>query len=442
MNDDPNMIRADPTKELFISMLIKDLPLSDAISDLVDNSVDGARRLASLSDFSGLKVEIEADIDHFQISDNCGGIPVDLARDYAFRFGRPTDMPDTPGSIGRFGIGMKRALFKLGRAFTVESTSKNSRFCLSVNVAEWEQEEEDGWRFVFDMLEEDLPEIPSVERGTRIVVTSLHSDVSERFELENFITGLVKEIELDHMYSIANGLEIVLNRNRLKGRKFRLLDSDAIDTGLWEKTYNDGMRVKAYAGISSSNLDDGGWYLFGNGKRILGPDQTDITGWGTREITRIPKYHGQYDRFRGFVFFNADDASLVPWNTTKTSVDVDSPRFRAIRNKMIKLMRPIIDFLNALHQERQRKKEDTDELPLANAVRAAKRVTLAEVSTAGSFVAPKREPKPRMAPKMGRITYSKPRAEINRVGKCLGVRKHEDVGKMTFEYFLEMECSE
>jgi len=38
-------LRVDPTKDLFISMLVKDLSLEDAIHDLIDNSVDGAKRL-------------------------------------------------------------------------------------------------------------------------------------------------------------------------------------------------------------------------------------------------------------------------------------------------------------------------------------------------------------------------------------------------------------
>lgn len=443
MNNDPNLVNAFPTKDLFIKMLIKDLPLAAAISDLVDNSIDGARRLRTNLDFSGLEIKIEANSDRFQISDNCGGIPVDLARNYAFRFGRPVDMPATSGSIGRFGIGMKRALFKLGRKFTVKSTSYDSRFVLSVDVEKWEAQEdnESDWNFTFESVEEGIDDIPIGDCGTVISVNSLHLDVSNRLRLSNYLSTLQSEIELDHMYSIANGLRIILNQNVLKGRVFRVYDSDEIRTGYWEKAFNDGLSVKAYAGVSSSNLEQGGWYLFGNGKRIIGPDQSDITGWGTREITKIPKYHGQFERFRGFVLFEADDASLLPWNTTKTSVDVDSPRFRSIRIEMIKLMRPVIDYLNALHRERQRRKE-TDELPLASALRESKLVVLAEAKTSPVFVAPKPKQKPRPAPEMGRIEYRKPLSEIGKVKKCLGVRKHEDVGKKTFEYFLEMECSD
>lgn len=38
-------IKATPTKDFFIKMLIKDINFKDAIGDLVDNSVDGQDRL-------------------------------------------------------------------------------------------------------------------------------------------------------------------------------------------------------------------------------------------------------------------------------------------------------------------------------------------------------------------------------------------------------------
>ncbi len=85
----PDMrLNAEPTKSFFISMLIKDIQLTRAILDLVDNSVDGARRLRPDGDYEGLWIHITASQELFEIEDNCGGIPVDLARNYAFRFGR------------------------------------------------------------------------------------------------------------------------------------------------------------------------------------------------------------------------------------------------------------------------------------------------------------------------------------------------------------------
>src|SRR5205085_2866732 len=97
-------IDASPTKEFFIDVLVRDIKLIDSIADLVDNCVDGARRLRPTGDFSGLSIKISFDSHGFRIEDNCGGIPVDVARNYAFRFGRPETAPPTKGSLGRFGV--------------------------------------------------------------------------------------------------------------------------------------------------------------------------------------------------------------------------------------------------------------------------------------------------------------------------------------------------
>src|SRR5438552_1323831 len=131
MPSDPKRIEADPTKELFIQILVKDIPLSRAIIDLVDNSVDGARATRGNSSYSGLFVHLDTSNNAFEIKDNCGGIAIRIAREYAFRFGRPSDMPlalQTRHAVGQFGVGMKRAIFKMGRHFVVDSTTAKSHF--------------------------------------------------------------------------------------------------------------------------------------------------------------------------------------------------------------------------------------------------------------------------------------------------------------------------
>jgi DNA topoisomerase VI subunit B len=178
-NPDDLKINARPTKEFFISMLIKDIGTTRAIIDLVDNCVDGARNLRPLGAFDGLKVEIDTKKDHFKISDNCGGISIDLAQKYAFRFGRSPEMRATAHSIGQFGVGMKRALFKLGERFAIDSRTQNSRFTMEVDIEEWKKEEE--WEFKFKELEPNLRRLPLADTGTSIVVKPLHPTIAESF---------------------------------------------------------------------------------------------------------------------------------------------------------------------------------------------------------------------------------------------------------------------
>lgn len=135
--------------------------------------------------------------------------------------------------------------------------------------------------------------------------------------------------------------------------------------------------------------------------------------------------------------FDSDDAGVLPWNTTKTGVDVHSPSFRSARLKMITMMRPVIDFLNKLDAE----KEDQAALarPLETAVKVSRGVDLARLRARSVFLSPRPRIE-RRAPDTGRIQYSKRLEEINRVKKRLRVSSFKEVGEKTFEYYLKMEC--
>src|SRR5689334_4732415 len=102
-----------PTKTLFIDALTRDIELIDAVGDLVDNSVDAAFRLNGKSNYHGLYVNISFSAKGFTIEDNCGGISLKVAKEVAFRLGRPGNVTAPVGLIGRYGIGMKRAFFKI-----------------------------------------------------------------------------------------------------------------------------------------------------------------------------------------------------------------------------------------------------------------------------------------------------------------------------------------
>jgi hypothetical protein len=431
-------INARPTKDFFISMLIKDIGTTRAIIDLVDNCVDGARRLRTNGKYEGLSIDIETTREHFQISDNCGGIPVDLAREYAFRFGRPPGMAATPHSVGQFGVGMKRALFKLGKRFRIESTTQTSRFVVEEDVEKWKGKEE--WEFEFQELEPNRRRVPLSATGTIIKVRPLHPTIADSFALETFKTRLASELAEAHIQTTTNGLDIILNGIALQHQDLVLLQSQRLKPAHGRLSFHEGARrvnVRLYAGIADSNPSAAGWYIFCNGRLVLSADQTIVTGWGeTREGT-VPKYHNQYARFRGYAFFDSQDASLLPWNTTKTGVDSDSPRYRATRLDMIKLMRPVIDFLNRL--DREKGPEITDDKPLESAVNSAKPAQLEDVASRPVFLAPK-PAIARPVPQTGRIQYSKPLDQIRSAQKALKVYTLGGVGEKTFDYFYKREC--
>jgi len=441
MAEDRMTVVADPTKDFFIHMLTRDIGLSRSILDLVDNSVDGALRVRGNKRFDGLHVTLLVEPGRFSIDDNCGGIPLDVARKYAFRFGRPPEAERTRHSIGQFGVGMKRALFKLGSSFRIESTTQASRFVLQEDVDKWIARE--SWNFELSEIEEPEAGFFDEYHGTSIKVTRLHDSVAETFDLENFRNELTIELKEAHQRAISNGLSLSLNGIPVDFDPANLLQSDQLTPVSREEIFDfpDGkqVRVKVIAGVGVSDPQDAGWYVYCNGRLVLGADKTERTGWGAGGETEVPRFHNRSARFRGYVFFDADDAELLPWNTTKTGVDADSKIYRAIRLQMISLMRPIIDFLNKLSREVESEK---DEKPLLEAMENATATPIEALRPSSTFKAPQTVPAVARLPKTGVISYRKTLEEIKAVQRALGVWSQKEVGERTFEYFFELECKD
>lgn len=442
------VLNASPTKDFFIHMLTRDVPLSRAIIDLIDNCVDGAHRHSTNGDYRGYHVRIDANENQFRIEDNCGGISIEVAKLYAFRFGRPPEVDAEPGSIGQFGVGMKRSIFKIGSYFRVLSKTANSAFKVEENIKIWKQIEGE-WNFHFTEMSVDAPELPN--NGTLIEVSELHPTVKISLAQDSFLKTLSKEIEAAHALAIERGLQILLNGLPINFHLPTFVTSDHIQPAYISQRHSSDsgyVDVKIYAGVAEEKSRwEGGWYIFCNGRQVLGPDQTALTGWGDGG-TSIPKYHADFAYFRGFVFFDSLNPSLLPWTTTKTGVDTDSPIFQAVKLQMIAAMRPVLDFLRRLEQERsaaaKRDEETGDaERPLQETLAAARTISHSEVKTQQSFVAttplPTRVPRSRTTQ---RIQYDRSIELIKQVKDSLGARSLREVGEMTFNYYYDLECKE
>lgn len=445
-SDADRVIDTMPTKELFIDMLTRDIPLSPAIIDLVDNCSDGAKRLRGAASFQEFWARIEISQNEFRISDNCGGIPVDVARKYAFRFGRPPGAPSVKHSVGQFGVGMKRAIFKMGRKFRIESATVSSRFVVKVDVDKWAADPK--WEFEFSDLSEDI-RVPRDEQGTTIHVARLHEDVAETFGLSSFETELKNTLQSRLQDPIAKGIAITLNQIPITAEPLQMLADPRLSPASSKLRYQEqGTRpviVKLYCGLGKSeNPEAAGWHIFCNGRLILEADKTEVSGWGWKEDgVKIPGFHGQFNYLRGYAYFDCDDGGRLPWNTTKTGVNTDSTIFRAVRLEMMKLMRPVVDFCNKLKEEKERKAEDTVQGPLEIMVESSAAKPIAKITSREFFEMPRVKASPAyIGPVLQRIQYDKPLSKVNEVKKALGVRSFVQVGEKTFDYFYNAEVAE
>jgi len=421
-------IDANPTKRFFISMLVRDIQLLEALVDLVDNSIDGARRLrsgaaANGSRYGGLRIEVSMDRDRFQIFDNCGGIDAKLAQEYAFNFGRKTDFPAVEGAVGEFGVGMKRALFKLGNHFRIESTAERSKFLIDVDVKKWQTGTEVPWEFEFKEYHPRLSQaVPEADRFTRIEVDQLHPGMADQLELGRFHNDVSVTLGEQHQASLDHGLELLVNSKSVDRRRPLLLESLSIQSVHKALTLDagDGKQVAAelFVGLSDTGEQaQAGWYIYCNDRLVVGADKTALTGWGRTAGGTLPNYHPQYRRFRGFAFLTSDEVGLLPWNTTKTSVDPNSLVYTRLLRDMIPSMQEVLAQIDAADVEMESFPRGAG--PINKAIKEATPVALTDIPTRDKFVVAVKSARGAAKKKVS-VQYSADRDKMDAVRESLG----------------------
>lgn len=440
-----NSVAADPAKGFFVSMLIKDITLRDAIGDLVDNAVDSIKARANgNSDLKGYEIEIKLGKSYFSITDNGFGMEAKVARETAFNFGKSDKHQLINNSIGQFGIGMKRAFFKLGSYIKVKSVAVKSSFELTIDVPEWLKKPKE-WKFEFDegTLDEKTNNKPN-KTGFTVYITELSDDSKLSFGNDTFITTLQKEIELEHMLNINKGLKIKIGDYSLKPNHITLVNDDNIKPTYWEKVEKN-QSVKILAGISTKDAEDGGWYIFCNNRLILGKNKTEETVWTGSKGDGVPLWHAQYFRFRGYVFFEAEDSSRLPWNTTKTGMDLDSPYYKEVRSKMINMTRQVMDLLDKLKEEKEKDNPEENQ-KLNKAIEKSLMTTTPVINIlentkplSNKFIYPDKLFNPQKKSNSVKITYQVSNEKYEAVKDSLGVSSAKEVGIETFNFYHDNE---
>lgn len=441
----PNIVHADPAKGFFVSMLIKDITLKDAIGDLIDNAADAIKaKAANPNDLTGFKIDIKLGKSFFSISDNGYGMEAEIARTTAFNFGKSDKHKLIDNSIGQFGIGMKRAFFKIGNNIQVRSIAATSKFEMEINVSEWLMDPQ-KWEYEFTegTLEENINNTPS-RTGFHIKINELSEDAQISFNDPTFIDQLRKEIQYEHMLNINKGLKIIIENYTLQTTAIGLVFDDNIKPTYWEKLGID-QSVKILAGISTKDDEDGGWYIFCNDRLIIAKNKTEETVWTGNKGDGVPLWHAQYHRFRGYVFFEAKDSSMLPWNTTKTGMDLDSPYFKEVRRKMVSMTRQVMGLLDKLKTEKEKDNPEENqtlnkvvEESLNNPISVVQ--VLAKASDLSTkFEYPANLYNPPKKSNLINISYQVSKDKFNKVKRNLEASSAKDVGIQTFNYYIDNE---
>lgn len=438
------MVNANPTKEFFVNMLVRDILLKQAIIELIDNSIDGAKSKKKKGDFQGLEICVHFDKRQFSIKDNCGGIPLDVAKDYAFRFGRPKskEVVETE-TTGIFGIGMKRALFKMGKYFEVKSATKSSYFEIKLDVEEWMEDDGNNWDFPFEKyqsyIDNDVQQI-----GTEIVVSKLYDEISGEFDTLVFEKELIEHVERRVGLDIDNGIQIRINNQLLTGNHIKLVNTDEVKPVKEEYEY-DNVKVKILAGIAPKEEKDkyapenAGWYVYCNGRLIIAADKTSLTTWKDMENKNSGVvFTNTYASFRGSVFFNSNFPERLPWNTTKTGINESSLVYLNAKEKMNEVFKIVKGFIDEMKKNTVNNDDGIEEtiakMPAIDLTTHNSNVVV-QKNRELSISKIKVTTNPNVT-----ISYKKPRKDVDLVKSIIKASSNKEVGEMTFEYFKDAEC--
>lgn len=342
-----------PAKSFFVSMLTRDIDLEDAILDLLDNCVDGAirsrnKKMTDEDSLEGFWAKIKFDETRFVIEDNCGGIPWKIAHEYAFRMGRPEGLPSKPGTIGVVGIGMKRAIFKMGRQCNVYSNHEDETFLVTI-PPEW-FEDDKSWQFKAQRAKPKLKEY-----GTILEITELTEGAEKDFgEGSTFRENFPNVVAETYSYLIQKGFKVQINNKTISRKPAKLCFEDP--RNLNKKTQSirpfiyqarsHGVDIFMAVGYRSRMpteqeqkdeakatfaAKEAGWTVVCNDRVVLANDRTVKTGWG---LGGVPHFHNQFSCIAGVVEFSSPNMASLPITTTKRGIDTSNEVYTVVRQKM------------------------------------------------------------------------------------------------------------
>lgn len=458
-----NDIKLIPAKRFFVDMLTRDIELIDAVLDLLDNCLDGAMRstaaaAASEKPYEGFSADINFNADQFTIVDNCGGIPKDIAMESAFRMGRADSNRDSDiPTVGVYGIGMKRSIFKLGEHSEITSHSGQDAFKVTIDK-DW-MNNDDAWTIPLTEIEEEAI------KGTRICVTSLRAGVSRAFSKEsNFEKDLTDVIASHYAYIIKKGFTVIVNGAKIINDieilnyedEFYNNENASLAPFLYRNDDIDGVSVKLaigfYRGLPSEDEEDqategkleskkAGWTIICNDRVVLHNDKTRLTGWGE---AGVPQYHTQFIGIAGVVIFQSNTPSKLPIKTTKRGVDANSEIYSIVKEFMREGLKTFTDFTNKWKSKNFEKQysqvshtiskpsiEIVDTVPIDKFSKIRKDV--------GGLVYRPKLPTPSKEISIKRIQFSRPVSEIKKVSEYLfddPDRPAAEVGEKCFDEVL------
>lgn len=330
--------------------LTADIELTDAIFDLIDNSIDSARNAITSgafakdkyglpANYAGYSIKIRLGSNSISILDNCTGFNEEsLAKNTLYVGERSNHLY----GIGHYGLGLKRALLKSGSKFGMVTDNGNTMYRLIFD------------RNSFSGNHKLQPEATSFasegKNRTLLTVSDLHRSVKDQINDDLWFNEIANEICVRYSIFIEKGLEISLvkaTRNQRITKKATSLIPSLRSSGPIKPFSSEinGEDLKTYIEVGvhrdyrfSGERDHSttenkkltqsfGIYYICNDRVIVSHSKDTKYGFSA-------SWHSEHNGFLCLVRMIGETPQSLPWNTTKTELRVHSPAFIRIRNKV------------------------------------------------------------------------------------------------------------
>ena len=119
-----------------------------------------------------------------------------------------------------YGIGMKRAIFKMGEEAAVETFAEDGAFEVTYDK-DWLDPENEEW---------DLPIKPLQNKkvkGVTIIVPTLKKEIARQFGNKPFLNELRNAISEHFGYLMQKGFAVFVNKEKLRARTLQLYATDS-----------------------------------------------------------------------------------------------------------------------------------------------------------------------------------------------------------------------
>ena len=151
-----------------------------------------------------------------------------------------------------YGIGLKRAIFKIGNDIIIESRTADDGFNMHIAVPEWSKDP--SWKLPLEVTEGT----GNVETaGTTITIRSLREEVAARLRSGTFEARLREMIARTYCLFLNRYTAVAVNDRKIEPRVMNFGFSDKANIAKEELTEGN-VKVTLYAGLAARR-GDGEW---------------------------------------------------------------------------------------------------------------------------------------------------------------------------------------